>query len=328
MVRAASVVKGFACLLVCFIASVAVAKDLILAEVQPPGHVIVQSEERMSSRLNELSKGELQLQIKHSGQLCNESQCWEKIKAGSLDIARVNLGQLSQDLPAVKIASLPYLFRSREHMWHVLSGDFGKRIDAEAGKRGAVVLAYYDSGTRSFYTNKRPIRSLADFSGLRIRVQDSPVYKDLIEKLGATPVVLPYDKVADAFKSGEIDTAENNTTSYVSSGHYKYAKYYSLDEHSSVPEVLVISKKAWSSLAPAQQKALRDAAMESSEYMKQLWAESEVQALAKARKDGVIVTEKSRISMTGIEGYAVKLYTKYITDGADLETVLAIQSTK
>lgn len=320
--------QGLALMAGCLGASVTQARDLVAAEVHPPGHIMVQSEERLGARLAELSKGELQLQLKHSGQLCNEAQCWDKVKAGSLDIARINLAGLAKDLPAVKLLSLPYLFRSREHMWRVLGGEFGKRLEAEAEKNGAVVLTYYDSGTRSFYTTKKPIHSVADFAGLRVRVQDSPVYKDLITQLGATPVVLPYDKVVDAFRSGEIDAAENNTPSYVTSGHYKVAKYYSLDEHSSVPEVLLISKKTWATLNPAQQQALREASAESSSYMKKLWAESEVQSLAKAKKEGSVVIEKSQISMSGIEGFAVKLYSKYITDSNDLETVLAILRTK
>lgn len=319
--------RGFVGLVGCWLVCSAQARDLIAAEVHPPGHVIVQAEERMGNRLAELSQGSLQLQIKHSGQLCIEAQCWEKIKAGSLDIARVNLGGLSKDLPAVKILSLPYLFRSREHMWHVLAGDFGKRLAHEAEKNGAILLTYYDSGTRSFYANK-PIRSLADFAGLRIRVQDSPVYKDLITQLGAVPVVLPYDKVNDAFKNGEINGAENNIQSYETAGHYKFVKYYSLDEHSSVPEVLVMSRKCWLSLDDAQRKEILAAAAESSEYMKKLWAQSEGQSLAKVKKDGAVIIDKSQMAMSGIEGFAVRLYSKYITDSADLETVLAIMRTK
>ncbi|MBS1207659.1 MAG: C4-dicarboxylate transporter [Proteobacteria bacterium] len=321
-------IRALCALVACLGTVVAEARDLVLAEVHPSGHILVQTEERMGSHLAELSKGELQLQLKNNGALCNESQCWEMIKAGKLDIARINFAELSKDLPAVKLMSLPYLFRSREHMWRVLGGEFGKRLASEAEQHGAVLLTYYDSGTRSFYTTKKPIRNLADFSGLRVRIQNSPVYKDLITQLGATPVVLPYDKVADAFKSGEIDAAENNAPSYVSSGHYKIAKYYSLDEHSAVPEVLVISTKTWATLSPAQQKALQAAATDSSEYMRKLWADSEVQSLAKAKKEGSVIIDKSQIAMSGIEGFAVKLYSKYMTDSADMETVLAILRTK
>lgn len=305
----------------------AAAKDLMLADVHPPGHPLIQAEERLAAKLAAGRDG-LVVQVRHSAQMGGETESWEKVKAGTLDLARVNLAQLAADLPAVKLVSLPYLFRSRDHMWRVLGGPFGERLKREADQKGVIVLTYYDSGTRSFYTTRQPIRNVADFKGLRIRVQDSPVYKDLVQQLGATPVVLPYDKVAEALQKGEIDAAENNTPSYVSSGHHRYARYYSLDEHSSVPEVLVVSKKTWSQLSAAQQKALQEAAEDSSDYMRRLWGEAETQALAKARKEGVVVTEKAQIAMTGIEGYAVKLYSKYITDPVELDTVLAILRTK
>ena len=316
------------CLVALFIAELcavpALARELALAEVFAPGHVIVKSEELMASRLAELTRGELKIQLKHSAQLGNENQYWDNVRNGSLDITRINFGVLVNDVPAAKLLSLPYLFRSRDHMWRVLGGDFGKRIGAEVEKTGAVVLAYYDSGTRSFYTTRKPIRFRSDFEGQRIRVQNSPVYKDLITLLGGTPVVVGYDKVVESFKNGEIDGAENNLPSYIAAEHYKYARYYSLDEHSSVPEVLLMAKKTWDSLTPEQRKAVMSAAAESSEYMKKLWADAENQALAKAKKEGVVIIEKHQLGIGGIETYAVKLYSKYVTNPKDMETVLNI----
>lgn len=312
----------------CVLAVPVLARDLVAAEIHPPGHVIVKSEELMVSRLTELTKGELNIQLKHSAQLGNEDQSWKNVCSGTLDIARVNFAALVNEVPVAKLISLPYLFRSREQMWRVLGGDFGLRVNAEVEKAGAVVLGYYDSGTRSFYTTKKAIRFRSDFEGQRIRVQNSPVYKDLITLLGGTPVVIGYDKVIDAFKKGEIDGAENNLPSYVTSDHYKYARYLSLDEHSSVPEVLLMSKKTWDSLTAEQKKAVKTAAAESSESMKKLWAEAETQALAKARKDGVVVREKNDIAMNGIETYAVQLYSKYVTNPKDLDVVLSIMKTE
>ena len=300
------------------------AKDLVVAEVLAAEHIIVKSEELMASRVAELTGGQLKLQIKHSAQLGNENQYWDKVRNGSLDIARVNLGVLVNDVASAKLLSLPYLFRSRDHMWRVLAGDFGKRIKAEVEKTGAVVLAYYDSGTRCFYTTKKPIQKRADFAGQRIRVQNSPVYQDLVTELGGKPLVIGYDKVVEAFKNGEIDGAENNLPSYVSSDHYKYARYYSMDEHSSVPEVLLVSKKVWDGLTPDQRSALSKAAEESSVSMKKLWAEAEAQALAKVKKEGVTVIDKHQIHMSGIETSAVKLYSKYVTNPEDLGIVLGI----
>lgn len=304
------------------------ARDLILAEVQPPTHLLVKSEELLASRLGQLTNGAMIVQIKHSSQLGNEDVVWKALRAGSLDLARLNIGTLVSDIPAAKILSLPYLFRSREHLWSVLGGDFGQQLRFEVDKEGAVLLGYYDSGSRSFYMTKKPIRSYSDFAGQRIRVLNSPIAKDLITMLSGTPIIMSYDKVIDAFKDGSIDGAENNLTSYVATEHYKYARYLSLDEHTSAPEVLLMSKKSWESLTPEQKAAMNTAAKESSEYMRRFWTESESQALAKAKKEGVIVVEKSQIGMNGIEAYATKLYSKYTTDADILRTILNILGTK
>lgn len=320
---------GIALLAVAFVsASQAWAKDFVLAEVHPPTHVIVKSEEFMANRLAELAKNEVNIQIKHSAQLGGEGQSWTNVRNGALDMARINMAELVNDVPAARLLSLPYLFRSRDHMWRMLGGDFGKRLKTEAEKVGVVVLTYYDSGVRCFYTRTKPILKRADFKELRIRVQDSPVYKDLITALGGIPIVIPYSKVVEAFNDGEIDGAENNLPSYVSSGHYKHAKYYSMDEHSSVPEILLMSKKAWDGLTSDQQKAVQVAADESSVFMRKLWAESEAQALAQARKEGSVIVEKSQIYMSGIESFAVKLYSKYVTNAEDLGIVLEILRSK
>lgn len=311
-----------------FLAGTAGARDLVMAEVQPPEHVIVKSEELLGSRLADLSHGSLQIQLHHSGQLGTENQSWEKVRTGKLDIARVNAAVLANEVPAARVLSLPYLFRSREHLWHTLDGDFGARLASEIDRAGAIVLTYYDSGTRSFYTTHKPIRNHSDFAGLRIRVQDSPVYRDLITMLGGKPVNIPFDKVDEALKNGQIDGAENNLPSYVSSEHYKYARYYTVDEHSTVPEVLLISKKTWSSLTPDQRKALQSAAKDSAALMKKLWADSEARSREKARKEGVTILEKSQISLAGIESFAVKIYNKYATDPQDFAAVMKIVNTR
>ncbi len=300
------------------------ARELVFAEVNPPGHIHVFSEEVMALRLSELSRSELDIQLKHSGQLGGQTKYWDDIRNGSLDIARINLGVLSNDVPAAKLVSLPYLFHSRAHLWHVLDGEFGQRIKSEVEKAGGIVLAFYDAGTRSFYTTKKGIRIRSDLKDLRIQVQDSPVYKDMITQLGGVPVVMQLDKVGDALKNGGIDGAENNLPEFMSSGHYKYARYLSLDEHTSVPDVLVMSKKTWDSLDGEQRKAVKTAAVESSENMKLLWTESENQALAKAKKEGVVVLDRSELGMSGFELFAAKIVSKHVTDPVDLGAVMSI----
>ena len=317
----------FATLTLCASNSIFAATVFVSADVQKPDHPVVKAVEHMSQLLSKSSNGELSIQVKPNGELGAEPVVLEKLRNGSLDMGRLSMGVLGDTVPTAKLMSLPYLFRSREHLWNVLRGDFGSRVDTEIRKSGLVLIMYLDSGTRNFYA-KKAIRNRNDFKGLRFRVQTSAVYKDLITELGGTPVVIPYDKIAASLRDGEVDGAENNIVSYVSAEHYKQARFLSLDEHSMVPDVLLMSKKAWDKLKPAQQELLKMASLESEEFMAKLWQEKEREALAFAKKNGVTVFNKSQLAMTGIESFAIKLYSRYVQDPRDLDTVLQIVSAK
>lgn len=300
------------------------ADPLIVAEVQKPDHPVVQSLQHMAAFVAERSKGSLALSVKANGELGNESRVLQKLRAGELALGRISMNELVKDVPAALLVTLPYLFRSRDHLHHVLDGEFGKRLRRETAATGVVLLACFDSGTRNFYTNKKPLRTRADFEGMKIRVQPSPVFEDLIRELGGEPVVMPYDEVPDALRAGTIHGAENNLPSFVSAGHYRHAKYLSIDEHSMVPGVLLISQRVWERLSPQNQDLLTEAAREASAHMDSLWQEKEMEALAVARKAGVVVVTKSQISLTGIEGAAVKLYSKYLKKDQDLQALIDI----
>ncbi|MFT3737048.1 MAG: TRAP transporter substrate-binding protein DctP [Rhodocyclaceae bacterium] len=322
--------NAFACGLALCLSSVAPvvrAVTLVSADVQKPDHPVVKAQEYLAKLVTERSKGALTLQVKPNGELGNEGEVLAKLRSGEMTMARVAVSVLADKVPAAKLLSLPYLFRSRDHLWKILGGDLGSRLDTEVAATGVVVLTYYDSGARSFYARKA-IKTRADFAGLKFRVQSSPVFKDLITELGATPTVLPYDKVADALKTGEIDGAENNIVSYVSAEHYKHAKYLSLDDHTMAPDVLLISRKAWTALGPANQELLRGAAAESAQYMVKLWQDKEREALAFAKKNGVTVIARNQLAMSGIESAAVKLYNRYVDFGTDMDTVLQIVTGK
>lgn len=310
------------------LAGIAQARDLKLAEIQKGDHFLVQSEQTLANKADQLSNGQLKIAVHSGGELGNELDSWKKVQAGTIDIARVGLSSISADVPTAHLLSLPYIFHSQAHMWKVLDGEVGKRLATELQQKGVVLLAYYSEGARSFYTNKRPLRNSSDFKGLKIRSLDNPIYRDLMTELGATPVVIPFEKTAEALQNGQIDAAENSLDSYISSGHSKYAKYFCMDEHFIVPDVLVISAKTWSTLPPAQQNALRSAAKESMDFAKTRQHEVEAQLMTKARKDGITIVEHEQINVTSIEGYILKLYTKYVTNDRDLQTVMDIIQTK
>lgn len=320
---------GIAALSMLCLAGTAYARELKLSEIQKSDHFLVQSEQILAEQTAQLSNNQLHIQVHSSGELGDEQQGWKAVQAGKIDIARVGMSSVTDDIPIARLLSLPYLFQSETHMWNVVTNTkFGQQIEAQMRARGVLPLAYYSEGPRSFYTSKHPLRNSSDFKGLRLRSLDNPIYRDLISQLGATPVIIPFEKTAQALQDGKIDGAENSLDSYLSTGHSKYAKYYCMDEHFIVPDVLVISLKTWNSLTPGQQSNLREAAKKSMNYARKREAEIETQLIDKARKEGVTIVTHDQINTTSIEGNILKLYTKYVTRDQDLQTVMDILQTK
>jgi TRAP-type C4-dicarboxylate transport system substrate-binding protein len=203
---------------------------------------------------------------------------------------------------------MPFLFRSTEHLQKVLDGPIGNEILNSFEPYGFVGLTFYDSGARSIYNSVRPIRTLADIKGLRLRVQQAQLMSDMVRALGAEPVELPYGQVITGLATRLIDGAENNWPSFVTTDHYKFAGYYTLTEHTMSPEVLVMSKKAWESLSADDRKLFRDAALQSNLFMRAKWKDLEQQSRQKAEAAGVtIVTDFDR---KPFENAMAAIYTK------------------
>jgi tripartite ATP-independent transporter DctP family solute receptor len=241
----------------------------------------------------------------HSHQLGEEKETLEQTRAGAIDLNRTNVALIGNLVPLTNVLAMPFLFRSIEHMQKVLDGPIGAEILNSFEPYGFVGLAFFDSGSRSIYNSVRPIRSLADLKGLRIRVQQSEQMSEMIRSLGADPVELPYGQVLTGLATKLIDGAENNWPSFVTTNHYKYAGYYTLTEHTMSPEVLVMSQKAWATLSTEDKKIFREAAMRSSQFMRERWHDLEDQSRKRAEAAGVtIVTDFDRKpfeqAMTGI----------------------------
>ncbi|MDE2413455.1 MAG: TRAP transporter substrate-binding protein [Comamonadaceae bacterium] len=254
------------------------ARDFRSADNQPADYPTVEAVREMAKALKEQSKGKMGVKVFASGALGSERDTIEQLKIGGLDMMRINAAVLNNIVPETLAVSMPFVFRSTEHMRHVLDGPIGDEVLAAMESQGMVGLAFYDSGARSIYTVKKPVKSLADLKHMKIRVQQSDLYVSMIEALGANPTPMPYGEVYTALKTGIVDGAENNWPSYESSRHFEAAKYYNLTEHSMVPEVLVFSKKVWDNLSKDDQALIRKTAKESVPYMRKLWDEREVKS--------------------------------------------------
>ncbi|MCU0796213.1 MAG: TRAP transporter substrate-binding protein [Akkermansiaceae bacterium] len=265
---------------------------LTVAHALPVTHPVHLGLENFAKELTALSGGTLSAQIYPSEQLGNETECLEKIQQGSIDVTKVSAAPVGNFVPLFRIFSLPYLFRDHEHFWKALDGEVGRDLLAalsktEAGSPSGIVgLTYYDAGSRSFYTT-RPVTSPADLAGMKIRVQQDPVAEDMVRAMGASAVAMAMGELYTSLKQGGVDGAENNPPSFHSSRHFEICKHYILDEHTSVPDVLVASSKLWESLNETERGWVMEAAKRSSLFQRGIWAEASDQALADLKAAGV-----------------------------------------
>lgn len=241
----------------------------------------------LGQRLAEKSGGSLRVEVYPSGQLGSERECLELVQLGGLAMTKVSASVLEGFAPEFKVFGLPYLFRNEAHRLAVLDGPIGREILAAPESRFMRGLCYYDSGSRSFYTKTRPVRTPDDLKGLKIRVQESPMAFSLIRTFGASATPIAFGELYTALQQGVVDGAENNPPSFHLARHYEVCKYYTLDEHTSVPDVVVISTHLWKQLSPQEQRWLQEAADESTAYQRRLWAESTAASLAAVAKAGV-----------------------------------------
>ncbi len=243
----------------------------------------------MAEKAKEKSGGKLRLDIYPGGQLGSERENVEMLQIGSLAITKVSAAIMEGFAPNFKIFGLPYIFTSREHAHRVLDSDIGKKILLDGEKFWLRGLTFYDAGSRSFYTKDRPINHPNDLKGLKIRVMQSPSSVNMIRAFGGSPTPISWGELYTALQGGVVDGAENNPPSFYLSHHYEVCRYYSLNEHSTIPDVLLISTKIWKTLTKQEQQWLQEAADESAEYQRMSWKESENESLRLAQEAGVTI---------------------------------------
>jgi tripartite ATP-independent transporter DctP family solute receptor len=252
-----------------------------------PSHPVHLALEFLAGRVAEKSKGRLRIDVYPSEQLGSERECLELLQIGSLAMTKVSCSVIEGFVPEMGVVSLPYLFRDEEHRFKVLEGEIGRELLRAGEKYWLYGLCYYDAGTRSFYTKARPILRPEDLAGLKIRTQESPTSIKMVQALGGSATPIAWGELYSALQQGVVDGAENNPPSFYLSRHYEVCKFYSLDEHTGVPDVLVISTKVWDSLPPEFQIILQEAADESALYQKKLWKEATQEALEQVQRAGV-----------------------------------------
>jgi len=262
-------------------------KVLKLAHGLDPTHPVSQAMVFMADRCDEISEGKLKIEIYPSGQLGSEQQCVELLQIGSLAITKVSAAVMESFTEEYKALGLPYIFTSKEHSFRVLDGEIGKDLLKSTEPYWIRGLCFYDAGARSFYTINTPINHPDDLAGLKIRVMKSNTAMENVKAQGGSPTPISWGELYTALQSGVVDGAENNPPSFYTSHHYEVCKYYSLNEHTMVPDVLIISLKIWEGLTEQEKGWLQQAIDESVIVQRKLWAESEKESYEEVQKAGV-----------------------------------------
>ncbi len=259
-------------------------------DVHPLGYPTVEAVVRMGKKLEAATNGRLSIQMFPSMQLGGEKEMIEQAQVGALQIARISVGPMGPIVPEMNVFNLPFMFRDNAHMEKVIDGPIGAELMKKLSDHptaGLIGIAWMNAGTRNVYNSKKPIKSVADLKGLKIRMMGNPVFVDTMNSLGGNGVAMGFDQLINAMQTGVVDGAENNEPSYVSGQHYRYAKYYSKTGHLMIPEILVFSKKSWETLSKDDQALIMKLAKEAQMEERKLWYDREKGSLEDMKKAGV-----------------------------------------
>lgn len=257
-------------------------------DTKHPVHVAM---EFMKERLEEVSGGTVTIDIYPSSVLGSETQCIEQLQNGSLAMTKTSTAAMENFIPAMSVFGLPYIFRDEAHFWSVIHSEIGEGLLRQGEKKFLRGLCYYDAGSRNFYTKKTPIRTPADLKGLKIRVQNSKTSIDMVKAMGGAPTPIAWGELYSSLAQGTVDGAENNPPSFFSNKHFEVCKHFTLDGHTRIPDMLLMSSKVWKKLSPQVQDWVQQTADESAEFQRKLWAEKTLESLELAKAEGVTIYE-------------------------------------
>jgi tripartite ATP-independent transporter DctP family solute receptor len=243
----------------------------------------------MGERLEDLSGGTMRIEVHASGVLGNERELMELLQIGSLALTKVSAGPMENFVPEFQIFSIPFVFRDADHFWTILEGEIGKSILDASDRVHLRGLGYYDAGSRSFYTVNRPVHVPEDLGGMKVRVMESQTAMSMVKTLGGSATPVSWGELYTALQQGVVDAAENNPPSFHLSGHFEVARYFTISEHTSIPDVVLVSSHIWNNLEPQQQEWLQQAMDDSVVYQRKLWAEATQHAIDTVKARGVEV---------------------------------------
>ena len=294
-------------------------RTIRLAHTLDLSHPVHKAIVRFSELLEQKSGGKLKAEIYPNGQLGSERECLELMQIGSLDVTKVSASTMENFSPDYRVLGLPYIFRDSAHINKVLGGEIGRRLLTQGERYWLRGLCFYDAGSRSFYSKEKPIETPSDLKGLKVRVMNSKTAFDMIQAMGGSPTPVSWGELYTALQQGVVDAAENNAPSFYTSKHYEICKYYSIDKHTSVPDVLLVSTHLWNDLSDEEKEWVQAAADESVPYQKEVWAQAVEESLEAVKEAGVEIVYPATAPF---QGAVENIYGQYKTSEPDFYNLI------
>ena len=260
---------------------------------QHPVHIAML---RMAELLDEKSSGTARIEVFADGQLGSEIECIEQVQRGVLEMTKSSTAAVEGFIPEFAVFGVPFLFRDEQHAWNVYDSELGEELLVARTDSGLRGLCFYDAGARSFYTIDKPVLEPKDLQGQKIRVQESKTAMQMVEALGGSPTPISFGELYSGLQTRMVDGAENNPPSFYTTRHFEVCKHYSLDEHTRVPDILLISQTVWEKLSPDVKRWLQEAANESADFQRELWKEKTAEVLKAVEEKGVTVYRPDKTS--------------------------------
>ena len=267
--------------------------NLTLAHNLAEDHAVHVAMTAWAEAVKAASNGSITINIVPNGTLGSEADCVSQIQAGQLEMTKVSAGTLANFAGEWNCLSVPYVFNDKDHLYKTMNGEIAQDLYKLTEGSGFVGLTWLESGTRCFYTANTPIRTPSDLKGLKIRTMDSQMAIDMMNAFGGSATVMGYSEIYTGMQQGVVDGAENNITAM--RDHADVTKYYCYDEHTMIPDVIVISTKVWNEMSDAQKEIMRSTAADMTANYKELWAkfEEDVKAQVEGKVEYVTDVDKA-----------------------------------
>lgn len=300
-------------------ASVAPSMTLRFATDSSEDYVSTVQIYKFADEVAEKTDGRIKIEVYAGGQLGEEKACVEQVQMGSLDFTKSSMGALTSFNEQLNLMSLPYLFKSEDHLWAVMDTDIGKNLLASMESTGLKGLCWLDAGSRCFYATK-PLNSVEDFKGVKFRVMQSSIYSDTVSCLGAVPISMSGNEVYSALQTGVVDGAENNIPRIIDMSHNELCDYLIVDRHNIMPEMVLVSANVWNKLSAEDQAVIQECADHLQENMIAAWLDTENAALETLAQGGMNIVTPDEATIASFREAMQPVYDKYGAEYADLVT--------